>query len=287
MHRGHVPELSERKETSCREWEWSPFEITGLIEIREEKEDQENWRLTILSHNSKRVNISRQFPFVEIPSISISQPTWTIFEEFQTLAHARKSSTSDDRSSFLAARFFEYEANLEALPFEDGLKGVREKSAGHLLLREEGRGESCSRIFITGHEQRHDKSKNSSPRAGDELLGSVFVTRGEVGRDENRRGKREWRRTLRAVMNTRLDLIYIPECTMLSIIGTPYRLWLWTPHCWWPTIRFAIQGSICEYRTRGEYTRAWLDWRALAIVINRALSLLLSGGASRVIGPFE
>lgn len=174
MYRGHVPELSERKETSCREWEWSPFEITGLIEIREEKEDQENWRLTILSHNSKRVNISRQFPFVEIPSISISQPTWTIFEEFQTLAHARKSSTSDDRSSFLAARFFEYEANLEALPFEDGLKGVREKSAGHLLLREEGRGESCSRIFITGHEQRHDKSKNSSPRAGDELLGFSF-----------------------------------------------------------------------------------------------------------------
>lgn len=42
MYRGHVPELSERKETSCREWEWSPFEITGLIEIREEKEDQEN-----------------------------------------------------------------------------------------------------------------------------------------------------------------------------------------------------------------------------------------------------
>lgn len=103
-----------------------------------------------LSHNSKRRKIL-QFPFVvSTLKFELSQflsrverfPTTLVARGIQTLA--RKSSTSDDRSSFLPARFFEYEANLEALPFEDMLKGVREKSAGHLFL---WRGEKRGKLF--------------------------------------------------------------------------------------------------------------------------------------------
>lgn len=123
---------------------------------------------------------------------------------------------------------------------------------------EERRGESCSRIFITGHEQRCDKSKNSSPR--DELgaaggVGSVFVTtrkerdkngwEGEEDRGREEEGV-EGRRTLRAVMNTGRKEAgphlhsWMYDAGLLLIISTPYRLWLWTSYCWWPTIRFAI-----------------------------------------------
>lgn len=62
---------------------------------------------------------------------------------------------------------------------------MREKSAGLLFLARGEKRESCSRIFITGDEERNDKSKNSSPGMNRGLLvgvRSVFVddAEGEV-----------------------------------------------------------------------------------------------------------
>lgn len=184
-------------------------------------------------------------------------PTTLVARGIQTLA--RKSSTSDDRSSFLPARFFLNTRRTWKLYLSRICSRACGKSQrGISSSGEERRGESCSRIFITGHEQRRDKSKNSSPR--DELgaaggVGSVFVTtrkerdkngwEGEEDRGREEEGV-EGRRTLRAVMNTGRKEAgphlhsWMYDAGLLLIISTPYRLWLWTSYCWWPTIRFAI-----------------------------------------------